>query len=194
MKQHTWLIFILLIIPLLMACGSVGALRPATPTPQVPLDELLIDNTAYPRWNQPRPDERGGASDAILNDNNDLENIYRSFNYRGISSSYSIWRYRSEEDAEEQYRSLRNNYYGEEEHDQFQPEEIIYTSTVTSNTITFCNEMWDTTAVFCYTIGQYGVYVSKFATDVDHEYMTYEDLERILAEIDHTISVVVEEL
>jgi hypothetical protein len=174
-------IYVLVTI-LIVGCG-VAHLRPATPTPPAPLEDLLIDTADLPAGFTARAPERGGSSGQFLDDDN-LENIVQQFKSGDVLVTHRVWRYRSSERA-------RNKYDNSIYHNHEPAAQIIYQSPVAQEMAVSCNPFGDSGMEFCRAFMHYGIYHVEVASHIDHETMTYSDFEDVLEAIDEKMQPVI---
>ncbi len=189
---------------LVFACAApmalcVASVWPTTRTPAVDMYELMIDLSAFPEgwrsWFGPvhTPERAHG-------EHGEREALYIVFYPQGLDrelhfADHTVFRYRNELDA-------AIVYYGDFRGGQFRPWNMItpwavpekwsYESVVADRLKFACGELdmspvapprWDCTAV-----AQYDEFISIFATELSPDYMTLEDVERILVAIDERMA------
>ncbi|MGB3904695.1 MAG: hypothetical protein WBB22_07210 [Anaerolineae bacterium] len=177
----------------------VASVWPTTRTPPVDMYELTIDLSAFPEawllgFGPVHPPGRAqgerGEREMVMVD------FYPESHDLGIRAAYHrVFRYRNELDA-------AIVYYADFRGGQFLPwhmitpwavpEEWAYESVVADRLKFACGEVdmsplaaprWD-----CKAVAQYDEFISVFATELSPDYMTLEDLERILVAIDERMA------
>jgi len=164
------------------------------PTESPPVDtyDLIMDVSAFPDgwevWHGPAPipeRERG-----------ERESLYVAFHYKGldptmVGAHHKVYRYRDEGKAAWMYSA-----FSEEEFLPWHtttpwaiPDGWSYESRVADYFKFACvEEVFVTPYWTCTALSQYGQYISVFATDLSPEYMTLEDIERILLALDERMA------
>lgn len=170
---------------------------PMRRTPPVPTSDLMLDISAFPEnwWSS------GAPADFIVRLHGERECVQAQFfpegSDRRIYGAYHrVFRYRNEVDALYIYYL---DFYGGEFlpwHMVTQwavPEEWSYESPVADRLKFACGEVdmsplgpprWE-----CEAVAQYDEYVSVFHTELDPDYMTLQDVERILVSIDERMAL-----
>jgi hypothetical protein len=174
-------IYVLVTI-LIVGCG-VAHLRPATPTPPAPLEDLLIDTADLPAGFTARAPERGEGSGQFIDDDN-LENIAQFFKQEDVLVSHWIWRYPSPERARNKHN---NRIYQNHE----PAAQIPYRSPIAHEMMVQCHPSVHAGMELCIAFIHYGIYYVELASHIDHETMTYRDFEHALEAIDEKMRPIV---
>jgi hypothetical protein len=183
---------------LMIACVGLTTLctarePPKTRTPPVELYALLVDASVFPEgwqlWRGPQPipeQERG-----------ERESYYVTFRYEGlepgiVGASHEAFRYRNEIEAANSFS--RHGFLNRHVITPWAlPDEWSYESPVADRFKFACAEV-DILGSYwiCEAVGQYDEFISVFYTLLSPEYMTLEDVERILVAIDDRMAFYLE--
>lgn len=184
----------------LLACGALAStatlLRvwPVTRAPAVDTRALLIDASAFPpgwyRAFEPEPIPK--------REYGERESLHVAFAHEGLepyraSASHRVYRYRNELDCAILY-TLEFSGKGFPNHIMTTPwdvpEEWSYRSPIADHFRFECGELDSVPPEWiCETVAQYDEYVSVFGSRLSADYMTLEDLERILVAIDERMAL-----
>ena len=160
---------------------------PKTRTPPVDIYDLLMDVSDFPQegWNQgvgpaPKPERERGEAEAIY-----AEFWHASFE-RGIGGTWhDVYRYRNEVEAGANF--LRHGFLNRHIITSWsRPKQWSYDSPIADRYKFACAEVdiFGHSCWTCQVVAQYDEYISVFHTRLSQDYMTLEDLERILVAID----------
>lgn len=182
---------------LLLACVAVAtlcavSLWPKTRTPPVDMGDLLIDVSVFPRgWHV-----SFGPRSTPERERGERESLYTEFSYEGlepgvVGACHKVFRYRNELNVAAVYSPFLQ--------DEFSnsymvtpwavPEQWEYESPIADRFEFACGEVDILGSIWrCEAVAQYDEYISVFYTLVPPEYMTLQDLERILVAIDELMA------
>ena len=163
---------------------SCSLVPPRYNPPQVPLEELTPDLSLYPEgWSV---ESRG----AIREYEGEIENIGVSmrFNHEtSVTSTYTLYRYRSTSDAAEHYDALRQSYVRQDP-TLSRPSNLVFTSTSATSTSLQCSRIL-TGLTSCIVLAQYGEYVMKLLIPINSQAMTRSNITRILTDLDQKLTI-----
>jgi hypothetical protein len=166
-------------------CHGVTVDGGAVPTPPFPMQDLLLDESAFPQgWQAYAPYEppgRFGLPIALT---------YSSHAPGGgiaVQDVYASW---NPEEAAEAYADAVSFWFKDDDrHTPWTtPTEVGSCSTTADRLRIGCHVERESETQFCQAVGQYGRYVVRFHTYMS-PYMTLTDLERILVAIDERMAL-----
>lgn len=167
---------------------------PLSRAPAVNTQQLLIDASAFP----PGWYRAFDAGPIPKREYGERESLYVGFAHEGLQpytlgASHTLYRYRNELDAAIVYTLLFSG-KGFPDHIMITgwviPEEWLYQSAVADRFRFACGELDSVAPKWtCKAVAQYDEYISVFSTELSPDYMTHEDLERILVTIDERMGL-----
>jgi hypothetical protein len=178
-------LLLVFVAPMLVCTNTCFPPAPrATPERQIPLEELLMDETVFPAgW-------RGGEPGiAPLRIGERLVATFHPPTNVGLAL-HDVYRCRSAEAAATAYEDNIDSYFfspREGRTSWSMPPELSYESTVADQFRLGCRTHIEHGSERCQAVGQYDEYVVHFAADMS-SVMTYDDLEHILQAIDERMA------
>jgi hypothetical protein len=175
-KRATWLT--VLVGLLLIASGCV----PGTPQRDFPIEALLLDETAFPLGT------KAGPAMPMPNKLESRESRGLTFYGRFGIANHDVYRYRSARQAASTFERETTLWFP---NTQFSgpwtvPSELPYQSPVADRFYLACSIEMGTP--MCNIIAQYEEYFIRFNVHMHPEFMTYQDLERVLRAIDERMA------
>ena len=180
-------------------CGLATAFTvlrawPVTRPETVDTERLLIDASAFPLgWYR-----AFDAEPIPKREYRERQSLSVGFAHEGLQpytlgASHTVYRYRNELDSAILY-TLEFSGKGFPDHIMIAgwviPEEWSYQSAVADRFRFACGEVDSVPAKWtCKAVAQYDEYISVFRTELSPDYMTHEDLERILVAIDERMAL-----
>ncbi len=171
-KRATWLAAV--IVLLLIVSGCV----PGAPQRDFPIEALLLDETAFP------PGTKAGTAKPHPSKLGSRESRRLTFYGRFGIANHHVYRYRSARQAASTFERETTLWFP---NDRFSgpwtvPSELSYQSPVADRFYLACSiEMG---IPMCNGIAQYEEYFVRFNVHMHQEFMTYQDLERVLRAMD----------
>jgi hypothetical protein len=171
-KRATWLAAVVVLLLIVSGCVS-GA-----PQRDFPTEALLLDETAFP------PETKAGPTMPMPNKLGSRESRGLTFYGRFGIANHDVYRYRSAMQAASTFERETTLWFP---NTQFSgpwtvPSELSYQSSIADRFYLACSiEMG---IPMCNGIAQYEEYFIRFNVHMHPEYMTYQDLERVLRAMD----------
>jgi hypothetical protein len=184
--------FILLLASLMLSClrveGStivVGLGVEPVPTPAFLIEELLLDESAFPEgWGQQGTPSYKQAPSVLGVERTGVTFINR------VIAVHQVYRFSTAERAGSKYASEADSWFSPREGwgPWSVPAELPYQSPVADQFRFACYTEQQTGRQACQAVGQYEQYLVRFHTFMWPETMTFADLERILVAIDERMA------
>lgn len=171
----------------ILSCLEVTVDGGPVPTPPFPIEDLLLDESVFPAgWRAYAPHEPPscfGLPIAVT---------YSSGSGGGIAL-HEVHISRNREEAAERYQeAVRFWFTDDDRHTPWStPAELEYRRTVEGELRVGCHTEQESGVQLCQAVAQYGRYVVRFHTYMS-PYMTFTDLERILAAIEERMAFYLE--
>lgn len=181
MRRNSMVVW-MVIASVLFEVGVVGCHRGNCEMPQHVLEQLLIDESAYPSgWVKGRS-AHGEASAEYFETSR--ENIVNPFSAApGVTSIQFIWRYCTMAEAGRQYAARVQGYEARGSNLSYRSR-VSFVSSKAQEFIVFCGRFADSSRELCNAVGLYGLYVMEVSGHIDGKHMTYADFDRVLAAAD----------
>lgn len=179
----TFLLVAILIVSTTAVCCGVIFCHPP-PAPPCDIESLLITESLFPTgWEE----EMSPFHDAPARFG--VERIGKEFLSSGPVAIQDIYRAADASTAAAGYEDFQSDFtVRDDQSDWIVPEGLSYNSSIADQFRVACAVRYPIPEEVCQFIGQYGVYVVRFHTHMSPELMTYQDLERILLDIDRRMA------
>lgn len=180
---------LLALVALMLSCtgGCCPPVRPRVPERSFTLDELLVDESAFPSgWQQQGLPDRKGAPVRL-----GIERIGVGFmgGIEGVAL-HQIYQFEGVGETTEAYQELSKFWFSEREGwtSWSSPTELSYQSSVADRFRLGCYTHRENGIKYCQAVGQYDEYIVRFHTYMSPGLMTYTDLEHVLQVIDERMA------
>lgn len=170
----------------LLACSILDEINEPVLPPPCPIENLMIDESLFSGgWSQMGPPDKSGAPIRWGVDKLGVGFITQE---NGVANQV-VHQGRNPEHTEKGYFDLVDSWFDsrEDETAWYVPPEFNYEGPIANHYRFGCRTHVPSGVQSCLMVGQYGVYLTQFYTDMS-PIMTYRDLERILRTIDNKMA------
>ncbi len=181
MTKGKWFLLMALLLAISLGCWKA---EPPAPERDFPIETLLVDISVFPEgWEVIQPPKPYPLEEMPLVD----ESMTIRFIYapgdpeRRLRAGHFVFRFQWTDWAAEEFQNQQRIVFSAQPKI---PEKFSYQSIIADQFLFGCSENRSTDRTGCDFLGQYEEYLVLFGTDLG-EGMSYDDLERILKEIDH---------